>query len=161
MNSKLHSFLYFFILVLVIFFLDVGSKLFVMNEMSLYESIPLIPYFSLTYVHNVGAAFSLLSGQRWFLAFVAALISIIILVMIYLDKNKRGEKIALSLILGGALGNLFDRIYHGYVIDFFDFYIGDWHYPIFNIADCAICIGFILFFIMQFMHKKTNKQTKD
>lgn len=125
-----------------------------MDKMHLYESIPLIPHFSLTYVHNIGAAFSLFSGQRWILAVIAALISVVILVMIYRNTNRKGENIALSLILGGALGNLFDRIYHGYVIDFFDFYIGNWHYPIFNVADCAICVGFVLFFLMQFKRKR-------
>lgn len=157
MKTKISSsFLYCLLIVAIVFFVDIGSKWIVMNEMNLYQSIVLIPCFALTYVHNTGAAFSLFSGQRWMLVLIAAAISLAILVMIYRNPQRKGENIAFALILGGALGNLFDRIYHGYVIDFFDFYIGNWHYPIFNVADCAICLGFVLFLIMQFKRRKKS-----
>lgn len=157
MKTKISSsFLYCLLIVAIVFFVDIGSKWIVMNEMNLYQSIALIPCFALTYVHNTGAAFSLFSGQRWMLVLIAAAISLAILVMIYRNPQRKGENIAFALILGGALGNLFDRIYHGYVIDFFDFYIGNWHYPIFNVADCAICLGFVLFLIMQFKRRKKS-----
>ncbi len=129
--------------------LDQISKLAVVKAMNLYESIPLIPYFNLTYVHNTGAAFSFLSDaggwQRWLFAILAAAISIILI--IWLAKLQKHETLlaaSLALILGGAIGNLIDRIAYGYVIDFLDVYYQSWHWPAFNIADSAITLGVIL-----------------
>lgn len=129
--------------------LDQSSKLAVDSFMQLYQSIPVLPYFNLTYVHNTGAAFSFLSQaggwQRWFFAGLATMISIAI--AIWLRKLQKHEillAIALSLILGGAVGNLIDRLAYGYVIDFLDVYYGNWHWPAFNIADSAITLGVAL-----------------
>ena len=129
--------------------LDQGSKLVIDSSMRLYQSIPVMPYFNLTYVHNTGAAFSFLSEaggwQRWFFAGLAILISGVIAV--WLARLKQHETllaIALSLVLGGAIGNLIDRLAYGYVIDFLDVYYGNWHWPAFNIADSAITLGVIL-----------------
>ena len=129
--------------------LDQGSKLVIDSSMRLYQSIPVMPYFNLTYVHNTGAAFSFLSEaggwQRWFFAGLAILISSVIAV--WLARLKQHETllaIALSLVLGGAIGNLIDRLAYGYVIDFLDVYYGNWHWPAFNIADSAITLGVIL-----------------
>ena len=129
--------------------LDQGSKLTVDSLMQLYQSIPVLPYFNLTYVHNTGAAFSFLSEaggwQRWFFAGLAVLISTGITV--WLAKLKPHETllaIALALVLGGAVGNLIDRLAYGYVIDFIDVYYENWHWPAFNIADSAITLGVVL-----------------
>lgn len=129
--------------------LDQGSKLAVDGFMQLYESIPVMPNFNLTYVHNTGAAFSFLSQaggwQRWFFAGLAITISIAITV--WLAKLQKHEVLlaaALSLVLGGAVGNLIDRLAYGYVIDFLDVYYQDWHWPAFNIADSAITLGVAL-----------------
>lgn len=129
--------------------LDQASKLTVDSAMQLYESFPVLPYFNLTYVHNTGAAFSFLSHaggwQRWFFAGLAITISIAITVWLAkLQKNEVLLAAALSLVLGGAVGNLIDRLAYGYVIDFLDFYYQDWHFPAFNIADSAITLGVIL-----------------
>jgi len=126
--------------------LDQASKLLVDNTMQLYQSIELLPFFKLTYVHNTGAAFSFLSQaggwQRWFFAGLAIMISIIITIWISrLQKHETLLAIALSLILGGAIGNLIDRLAYGYVIDFLDVYYQTWHWPAFNIADSAITLG--------------------
>ena len=126
--------------------LDQASKLTIDSMMQLYESIPLIPFFNLTYVHNTGAAFSLLSSaggwQRWLFAGLAIVMSCIISIWLTrLQKHETLMAIALSLVLGGAIGNLIDRIAYGYVIDFLDVYYQDWHWPAFNIADSAICVG--------------------
>lgn len=126
--------------------LDQSSKLIVDSSMQLYQSIPILPFFKITYLHNTGAAFSFLSEaggwQRWFFAGLALVISIIITVWLSrLQKHETLLAIALSLILGGAVGNLIDRLVYGYVIDFLDVYYGTWHWPAFNIADSAICIG--------------------
>ncbi|MGL4601436.1 MAG: signal peptidase II [Plesiomonas sp.] len=130
----------------LIFAVDIGTKLWVMNSFTLYESIKILPFFNLTYVHNPGAAFSFLaehSGwQRWFFAGIASLVTLSLMVWMYKTPvTHRLPNFSYALIIGGALGNLFDRLVHGYVIDFLDFYIGTSHWPAFNIADIAICLG--------------------
>ena len=129
--------------------LDQASKLAIDASMQLYQSIELIPFFNLTYVRNTGAAFSFLSEaggwQRWFFAILASIISIVLAV--WLAKLKKHEILmaaSLSLILGGAIGNLIDRVLYGYVIDFLDVYYQSWHWPAFNVADSAITVGVIL-----------------
>lgn len=126
--------------------LDQASKLIIQHSMQLYESIPLMPYFNLTYVHNTGAAFSFLSEaggwQRWFFAALALVISAVLSVwLMRLQKHETLLALALSLVLGGAIGNLIDRLAYGYVIDFLDVYYNNWHWPAFNIADSAITVG--------------------
>ena len=129
--------------------LDQVTKLLVDSTMQLYQSIPLLPFFKLTYVHITGAAFSFLSEsggwQRWFFAGLALVISVVIAVWLSrLEKHETLLAVALSLILGGAVGNLIDRLAYGYVIDFLDVYYGTWHWPAFNIADSAITLGVVL-----------------
>jgi signal peptidase II len=136
-------------LALLAVLLDQGSKLAVDASMRLYESIPVMPYFNLTYVHNTGAAFSFLSEaggwQRWFFSGLALTISAGITVWLAkLQKHETLLAAALSLILGGAIGNLIDRVAYGYVIDFIDVYYGNSHFPAFNIADAAINLGVFL-----------------
>jgi signal peptidase II len=131
---------------------DQVSKLAVDNAMQLYESIPVLPFFNLTYVHNTGAAFSFLSEaggwQRWFFALLALTISLVLGVWLArLQKHETFLAIALSLVLGGAIGNLIDRLAYGYVIDFLDVYYKAWHWPAFNIADSAITLGVALMFL--------------
>ena len=126
--------------------LDLWSKYEVMAKMDLYESIQVMPFFNFTYVHNYGAAFSFLHGaggwQRWFFTAIAIAVSVVILW--WLKQTPKQQKllpVAFSFILGGAIGNVYDRIVHGYVIDFLDFYVNDWHWPAFNLADSAIFVG--------------------
>ena len=135
--------------------LDQASKLAVDGSMQLFESIPLIPYFNLTYVHNTGAAFSFLAQaggwQRWLFAGLAVVMSSIIAVWLHrLQKHETLMAVALAFVLGGAIGNLIDRVAYGYVIDFLDVYYQDWHWPAFNIADSAICIGVGLMLLESF-----------
>jgi signal peptidase II len=129
--------------------LDQVSKVIIHHSMQLYESIPIMPYFNLTYVHNTGAAFSFLSEaggwQRWFFAALALIISAVLSVWLArLQKHETLLACALSLVLGGAIGNLIDRLAYGYVIDFLDVYYNGWHWPAFNIADSAITVGVAL-----------------
>jgi len=135
--------------------LDQVSKLVVVSSMQLYQSIPITSFFKLTYVRNTGAAFSFLSDaggwQRWFFAGLAIIISMVIAV--WLTRLKQHETVlavALSLVLGGAIGNLIDRLAYGYVIDFLDVYYGSWHWPAFNIADSAITLGVVLMLLESF-----------
>lgn len=144
-------------LTVVILIVDLGSKQLILNHFQLYESIPLMPYFNLVYAQNPGAAFSFLADkggwQRWFFAFVAIVICVVLILMMYRQSvNKKLSNIAYALVIGGALGNLCDRLVHGFVVDFIDFYVGDWHWPTFNIADMAICIGAALIILDSFIN---------
>ena len=145
--------------------LDQGSKLAITSTMHLYQSIQIIPNFRLTYVHNTGAAFSFLSEaggwQRWFFAGLALAISAVIAV--WLSRLKPHETllaVALSLVLGGAMGNLIDRLAYGYVIDFLDVYYQTWHWPAFNIADSAITLGVIFMLVESFVLGKPEDVSK-
>lgn len=134
------------ILSLLFLIIDQISKLLVMKNLTVNNSITIIKdFFYLTYTHNTGAAFSILLGKRIFLI----IITIVVLVIIfnYIKKNKITRKVELvsfSLVVGGSLGNLIDRIIHGYVIDFIDMKIFGYDFPVFNIADSFITIGVIL-----------------
>lgn len=141
--------------------LDQASKLVIADNMELFESIQILPFFNLTYVHNTGAAFSFLSEaggwQRWLFAGLAFVISIVITA--WLARLKQHETllaVSLSLVLGGAVGNLIDRLAYGYVIDFLDVYYQDWHWPAFNIADSAITIGVALMLIESFRKESSE-----
>ncbi|OTQ72346.1 MULTISPECIES: signal peptidase II [unclassified Gilliamella] len=147
--------LYWLLLAVVVFVIDIASKFLIVKNFFLFESVNLLPFFSITYVRNIGAAFSIFEGQRWILAAIAFIVSTVIVYMLYRNKNKQKlENFSLALILGGALGNLFDRLYHGFVVDFLDVNFGDWHYPTFNIADCAICLGIGVFILSNYVKPK-------
>jgi len=140
---------------LLVFVLDQASKLWVVSNFELYESIQLFPSLNFTYVHNLGAAFSFLSSaggwQRWFFVGVALIATTVLL--IWLKKLKPTERwmaVTISLVLGGAIGNLYDRISYGYVIDFIDVYYKTHHWPVFNIADSAISLGVVMMLIDAF-----------
>lgn len=131
-------------IVIFILFIDQLSKFIVSNTLLLNQPNPVIKsVFAITLVHNRGAAFGMMKGQT--ILFIATSICAIILIYRSLKINKHGatslNSVALALILAGALGNLIDRLFFGYVIDFFDFHI----WPVFNIADSSITIGAVLF----------------
>jgi signal peptidase II len=139
----------------LVLLLDQASKLLIDSGMRLYDSIALLPFFNLTYVHNTGAAFSFLSEaggwQRWLFAGLAVVMSSAIGIWLSrLQKHETLMALALSLVLGGAIGNLIDRIAYGYVIDFLDVYYQTWHWPAFNVADSAICVGVGLMLLESF-----------
>lgn len=153
-------------LAILVLMLDIGSKFWVMNSIGYgWENrIEVLPFFNLLYVHNYGAAFSFLSDaggwQRWFFSAIALGVSgVLIFWMRSLAASNKMLNIGYALMVGGALGNLFDRLYHGYVIDFLDFYVGANHWPAFNFADMAICMGAGLLVIDTFLTSRT--QTKD
>ena len=128
--------------------IDIISKRLVISFMLPDMSINIIDnFFSITYARNEGIAFSLLDGKVDFIVIMT--IIIIFMLIKYLKENKveKNEKIGYSFVLGGAIGNLLDRIIYGYVIDFFDFNIFGYNYPIFNIADIFIVIGIFILII--------------
>ena len=133
----------------VVFVLDQLTKLATTEFLLRHGEIPLTPFLNLVLVHNTGAAFGFLSSaggwQNIFFIIVAVAASVFILWMISrLDNKDRLLVVALMLVLGGALGNLTDRLIHGYVIDFIDVYYAIWHWPAFNVADSAITIGAVI-----------------
>lgn len=137
---------------LIIIVLDQVTKFYASQELVLYQAVHIIPGFNLTLMHNTGAAFSFLSQaggwQRWFFIVIASVISIAILIWMYgLPASRRWLLAALAFVLGGALGNLWDRINLGYVVDFIEVYYKDMYWPAFNIADSAITIGAIMLVI--------------
>ncbi|GAA3587603.1 MAG: signal peptidase II [Gibbsiella quercinecans] len=151
--------------VLVVLVLDFASKQWILNHFVLGQSQPLIPYFNLYYARNYGAAFSFLADhggwQRWFFAGIAVAIIVALLVLLY--KNNAQQKlsnIAYAFIIGGALGNLLDRLWHGFVVDFIDFYVGNWHYPTFNLADSFICVGAAMIVLEGFLPSSKRAAAK-
>jgi len=143
--------------------LDQITKALVNNLMQLYQSVEIVPNFAhLTYLKNTGAAFGFLAGARSPLRilFFVLVSSVAIGCVLYLLKNLRSGRMApvvsLSLILGGAIGNLIDRLRMGEVIDFIDLHWHHLHWPAFNVADSAITIGVILLFIQMVRRQSLN-----
>lgn len=132
--------------------LDRWTKVLVTERFQLFERLPVAPYFDLTRLHNTGAAFSFLASasgwQNWFFAAVAVAVSALILW--WLVQQPPGRVVAplgLALVLGGALGNLWDRLAQGYVVDFVLLYYDRWSFPAFNVADSAITLGVALLLV--------------
>ncbi|MEI8655417.1 MULTISPECIES: signal peptidase II [Vibrio] len=148
-------------LALLVFVADIGIKLVVMNSMGYgWENrIEILPFFNLLYVHNYGAAFSFLSDQagwqRWFFTAIAFVVTgFLAFWMRRLPASDKWNNIAYALIIGGAVGNVFDRVVHGFVVDYLDFYWGNYHWPAFNLADSAICIGAAMIILDSFRSSK-------
>ena len=129
----------------IVIALDQISKQWIVHAFAFREVLPLMPSLNLTLAYNSGAAFSFLAGaggwQRGFFAAIAVIASIIIIHLLRKHPQQKLFCLALSLILGGALGNLWDRLTLGHVVDFLDFYVDAYHWPAFNIADSAITVG--------------------
>lgn len=127
--------------------LDQLSKWLVAGHLAVYDSIRVLPVFNLVLIHNPGAAWSFLASasgwQRWFFTILALVVSAAIVVWLRFLPRRHGRwrSCALALVLAGALGNVIDRLWHGYVIDFLQFHYQGWYYPAFNLADSAITVG--------------------
>ena len=147
----LSSFLFFLFLAL-----DQGTKLLAMTSMELHETVEIIPgWFNLTYVRNPGAAWSMLAGFPWLLlGFGVAAAALIVIFFRRWSEGFPERYCALGLIESGIVGNSIDRLWHGSVIDFFHVHCYNYyHYPIFNVADCAICIGVGIFVLSSLLRK--------
>ncbi|MES9898185.1 MAG: signal peptidase II [Sedimenticola sp.] len=142
------------ILSLVIIVLDQVSKQLAETMMLAYETVPVMPFFNLTLAYNEGAAFSFLSDQggwqRWLFVVLATVVTLVLVGWLARLRDERILAISLALVIGGAVGNLIDRLLFGHVIDFLDVYYGTWHWPAFNIADSAITIGVVLLLLDSF-----------
>lgn len=150
------------IISIILLCIDQISKLLVVNLLTKTDSITIIKnFFYLTYINNDGAAFSILVGKRIFLILIAVLA--IVMLIRYIKKNNiqnKLELVSISLIIGGSLGNLMDRVVRGYVIDFLDFKIFNYNFPIFNLADTFIVIGVILLLLKE-IRKENNLDSRN
>ena len=155
---------YFWIIItLIVFGLDRITKFLVLDNFILEDPVNILPFLNIFFTLNSGAAFSFLNNaggwQEWLFISVAVVVSVFLVVWqtkIVVTKD-RWLKIALALVLGGTLGNLYDRVLYHQVIDFIDFYFRSWHYPIFNIADAAISIGAVMLIIDIFRKGKRDR----
>jgi signal peptidase II len=138
----------------VVLVLDQASKAWVLATFRLMESQIVTPFFNLVFVFNSGAAFSFLAGaggwQKWFFVVLALGISLWLLTLLRRHAQERLMPAALALILGGAIGNLVDRLRFDAVVDFLDFHLAGHHFPAFNVADSAITVGVALMLLHQF-----------
>ena len=139
-------------------FLDLITKNYALSSLIINHSISINNFLNFTLAFNHGAAFSFLSDaggwQRWF--FIIFSIVVILIITYILVKERNSQYIAFSFVIGGAIGNLYDRIFYGYVIDFIEFHYNSFYWPIFNIADIAISIGIIL--LLYSMFAKESKK---
>jgi signal peptidase II len=130
---------------LIIFMADQFTKTLILGYYKLGDSTYVLSFFNVVRAHNTGAAFSFLADaggwQRWFFTGIGIVATIFIVWMLRSHAGQKLFAFALACILGGAVGNVIDRLRHGYVVDFLDFHIANWHFPAFNIADMGISVG--------------------
>ena len=142
----------------LIIVLDQLSKVWITNHFAYGESLAVLSIFNLVLTHNTGAAFSFLSDaggmQRWLFSIIAIVASVWIIWLLRRHSAQTLFALALSLILGGALGNLIDRIAYGYVVDFLHFHWNEHYFPAFNLADSAITCGAFLLILDSFTERK-------
>lgn len=135
----------------VVAVLDQITKIAISKAFTFGESLPITSFFNLVLTYNKGAAFSFLAAESgWQRYFFTAIAVAAVAFIIHLLRRHPGQRMfswALALILGGAIGNLIDRVLYGHVIDFLDFHANNWHWPAFNVADSAICVGAVMFIL--------------
>lgn len=139
----------------VVFLLDIWTKNLASSQLQYARPVEILPILNFTLLHNPGAAFSFLSDaggwQRWFFTVISSVVSVVILVwLLRLQRNEKLLALSLALILGGAIGNLYDRVNLGYVVDFISFHYAGWYFPAFNIADSAIFVGAVFMILDMF-----------
>lgn len=144
---------------ILVLMIDIITKQIVINFMIEHQSISIIKdFFSITYAKNTGVAFSFLEGKVPLIIIMTTIIIFIILKYIKSTSPNKIESICYGFLLGGAIGNLLDRIIYGYVIDFLDFNIFGYSYPIFNLADTFIVIGIIILIIFSFIESRNKNE---
>jgi len=154
------SFVFYYIIALIVIILDQWTKWLVVKRMELGESITVIEnWFYITSHRNRGAAWGILQGQMWFFYLITVIV--IIGIVLYIQKAAKGRRllgVALGLMLGGAIGNFYDRVVHKEVVDFIHTYIFNYNFPIFNIADSALVIGVGLLMIQMWQEERQSKE---
>ena len=142
-----------FIISSLVIVFDQITKLVVDNTLTLYDQVAVMPMFNITLLYNKGAAFSFLNDaggwQRWLFTGISAVVSVVLIVWLWrLSRDEKWMTLSLALILGGAIGNLIDRVAYGHVVDFIQWYYDKWYFPAFNIADSAIFVGAALLLVI-------------
>jgi signal peptidase II len=157
--------IHYLVVTATVILLDLWTKWLIVKRLDLHQSIPIIPnFFQLVHVRNTGAAFGIganADSRIIPLLLNGGAIAVFCVVVVYALRSAVTDRLlqtGLHLILGGAIGNLFDRFRFGYVVDFLDVYVGNHHWPAFNVADSAICIGIALLFLD--MRKKPESETE-
>jgi signal peptidase II len=150
----------------IVILLDWQTKQMASESLVLYQSHAIFSWLNMTLAHNYGAAFSFLSNaggwQRWFFILLSSAVSLVLLIwLLRLPRHEWRTGLALGLVIGGAIGNLIDRVQLGYVVDFVDVVIRGWHYPAFNVADSAITAGVVLLLldgVLQAFQQETSEK---
>lgn len=158
-QDKSISIVWWLVVAALVVVFDQLSKRCVLSLMQLGETIRVTAFFNLHLLYNKGSAFSFLASQSgWQRTLFVAIGILAALFILYEIRKHRDNSVfcfALALILGGDIGNVIDRLAYGHVVDFLDFHLGTAHYPTFNIADCGVCIGAVIFVILEFRKKKS------
>ena len=144
---------------------DQITKVTIDGALELYERIPVTSFFNITKAYNPGAAFSFLSEaggwQRWFFTIVSAVVSVVLIVWLQrMTARERWLGTAIALILGGAVGNLIDRVVYGHVVDFVQVYWRDWYFPSFNVADAAISVGAAILIVLTLFDRPEEEEAR-
>lgn len=154
----------FLLIMLLVVVSDQLTKLWIVENLTLHSSVPVIPgFFNLVLVHNTGAAFGMLSNlpPLWRQVFFISVAAVAVVVLTIMQRRMGGQQplyaVSFGLISGGAVGNVIDRLKQGAVIDFLDFHIKDHHWPAFNVADSGITVGVCLFLLVQFWEERKQK----
>jgi signal peptidase II len=150
--------------VIVVF--DLWTKALASESLTLYRPVEVTSWLNMTLAHNYGAAFSFLSDaggwQRWLFTGLASVVTVILIIWLFrLQAREKLTAAALGLVIGGAVGNLVDRINHGYVVDFIDVYYREWHWPAFNLADSTITCGVVLLLVDGLFLSGSARHSKD
>ena len=164
MQSKRRAFAWLLVSIVIVV-LDLWTKGIATDSLTLYRPVELTSWLNMTLAHNYGAAFSFLSDaggwQRWLFTGLASVVTVVLIVWLFrLQAREKLTAAALGLIIGGAVGNLIDRMMNGYVVDFIDVYYRDWHWPAFNLADSAITGGVILLLLDALLQSLPGKKNK-
>lgn len=148
-------------LALLLLIIDQLTKVLILDAYRLGEGTHVTSFFNIVRVHNLGAAFSFLASasgwQRWFFTAIGAAAALFILWLLNSHAGQKLFSFALACILGGAVGNVIDRVLHGYVVDFLDFHYANWHFPAFNIADSAITAGALCLIMDELLRMRRTK----
>lgn len=148
-------------LALILLTIDQLTKVLILDAYRLGEGTYISSFFNIVRVHNLGAAFSFLASesgwQRWFFTGIGVVAALFIVWMLRSHAGQKLFSFALACILGGALGNVIDRVLHGYVVDFLDFHYANWHFPAFNIADSTITAGAICLILDELLRMRSTK----
>lgn len=146
---------------LVVLIVDQFTKVLILGYYQLGDSTPVTSFFNVVRVHNTGAAFSFLANaggwQRWLFTGIGVVAAVLILWMLKSHPGQKMFAFAMASILGGAIGNVLDRIFYGYVVDFLDFHWKGWHFPAFNVADSAITLGAVCLILDELLRVRRGR----